>query len=73
MCHFLREVEGGSELRTRFWMGWHIVGDKEVKLLPDGVWMPIEVPKALCKHAAKEFTNLARLLPRIFAEEKNNW
>ncbi|MBP2661259.1 MAG: hypothetical protein H6Q69_4291 [Firmicutes bacterium] len=73
MCHFVREVEGGIELRTRFWMGWHIVGDKEVKLLPDGVQLPIEVPKALCAHAAKEFTNLARLLPRIFAEEKDNW
>ena len=28
MTHFLRSVPGGSELRTRFWMGWHIISGK---------------------------------------------
>lgn len=70
MCHFVREVEGAIELRTRVWMGWHIVDDRGVKILSDGIQLPMEVPRALCAHAAKEFTNLARLLPRIFEGEK---
>jgi subtilisin family serine protease len=28
MCHFLRPVEGGCELRTRFWFGYSIIGGK---------------------------------------------
>lgn len=32
MCHFVRETEDGIELRSRFWLGWHIIGGKPVKI-----------------------------------------
>lgn len=73
MTHFVREVEGGIELRSRFWMGWTVKAGRDIKALPDFARMPIFAPKALCLHNVKEFTNLAALLPKIFAEEKDNF
>jgi hypothetical protein len=73
MCHFLRDIEGGSELRTRFWMGWAFKNGKLIKTIPDGVRMPEAPLRALNLHNIKEFTNLAALLPRIFPEEKDNF
>ena len=32
MCHFVRETEDGIELRSRFWLGGHIIGGKPVKI-----------------------------------------
>ena len=73
MCHFVRPIEGGVELRTRFWMGWTVRNRKAYKVLPDGMRMPEEPLRALNLHNIKEFTNLAALLPRIFPEEKDNF
>ena len=44
-----------------------------VKLLPEGVSVPEMGPRALFGHNIKEFTNLASLLPELYAEEKDNW
>ncbi len=73
MCHFVRPVEGGSELRTRFWMGYSIVDGKPVKRLPDGVKMPLEVGRNVLTHNNKEFANLAAILPEIYGEFKDRW
>lgn len=73
MTHFLRPTKDGSELRSRFWFGWQVVNNKAKKMIPDGVKVPEFVPKSLLTHNVKEFANLARLLPRVYAEEKNNW
>ena len=61
------------ELRSRFWLGWHIIGGKPVKILPDEEMTPLIKPKMLLAHNMKEFTNLARLLPQIYPEQKDNW
>ncbi len=68
MCHFLRPVEGGCELRSRFWMGWHVVDGKPCKALPDGVKIPLGAVKSLLMHNIKEFTHLAAILPSVYAE-----
>lgn len=68
MCHVLRPVPGGCELRSRFFMGYNVVDGKPHKMLPDGVNMPLEPVQALLKHNIKEFTNLAAILPEVFAE-----
>lgn len=73
MCHFIREIEGGVELRTRFWMGWTFKNGKLIKGLPDGYRYPEAPLRALNLHNIKEFTNLAALLPKIFPEEKDNF
>jgi hypothetical protein len=73
MTHFLRPVEGGSELRSRFWFGWQIIDGEPVKCIPEGVKVPKEGPIALLNHNVKEFSNLARILPELYAAEKDNW
>ena len=70
-CHFIRPVEGGVELRSRFWFGWCLKDGRIVRY--DEPPLPEQLPRALLLHNIKEFTNLARLLPRIFPEEKNNF
>lgn len=73
MTHFVRNIEGGIELRSRFWMGWGYVNGKDVKFIPEGVRYPDAAPMTLAMHNVKEFTNLAAILPSLYAEEKDNW
>ena len=69
MTHFVRPTAKGSELRSRFWMGWSIVDGQPVKMIPDGVAIPEIAPMSLLQHNLKEFYNLAVLLPLVYAEE----
>ncbi|MCU6760899.1 Uncharacterised protein [uncultured Roseburia sp.] len=73
MTHFVREVEGGIELRSRFWMGWTYENGRDVKILPEGMRVPPMGPMSLGAHCIKEFTNLAAILPQVYAEEKDNF
>ena len=69
MTHFLRPAPGGSELRSRFWFGWQIIDGNAVRSIPEGAEVPVEGPVALLRHNVKEFTNLAAILPSVYAEE----
>jgi len=73
MTHFVRPVEGGSELRSRFWFGWQIIDGEPVKCIPDDMKIPATAPTSLLRHNVKEFSNLARIFPSLYAEEKDNW
>lgn len=73
MTHFLRPVAGGSELRSRFWFGWQIVNGQPVKAIPEGVKVPELGPKSLLQHNVKEFSNLSRILAKVYAEERDNF
>ena len=73
MTHFLRPAEGGSVLRSRFWIGYQILDGKAVKLLPDGARVPDIAPICLLTHNVKEFSNLTKILPSIYKEEKDHW
>jgi len=72
MLHYFREIEGGVETRTRFWMGYRIVKGHPVCVLPEGVTVPIEAPMGLAMHNVEEFGHLASFLPRIYAEFGEN-
>ena len=73
MSHFLRPVEGGSELRSHFWFGWQIVDGEPVKSIPDGVTVPSGPAICLLRHNVIEYANLAAILPQVYAEEKDRW
>lgn len=73
MTHFLRPAEGGSILRSRFWFGYQIIDGKAVKCIPDDVKVPSVGPLALLHHNVKEFSNLSKILPSLYAEEKDHW
>ena len=70
MCHFIREISGGIELRTRFWMGYHILNKKPYLLLPADVRLPEMVPAGLARHNVYEYANLASFLPEIYREQR---
>lgn len=67
--HVVREIEGGIELRSRFWIGWIIQDKKPVRAgqnLPAG--MLEEIARGLAYHCPKEYYNLAAILPQVYAE-----
>ncbi len=68
MMHLFREVPGGIESRTRFWMGYNKIDKKFCKLIPDGVQIPIQAPMGLAFHNVEEYTNLANILPSLYRE-----
>jgi len=67
--HVAREIPGGIELRSRFWIGWNIVDTKPVRV---GIGTPAEViaglAKGLAYHCPKEYHNLAAILPSVYTE-----
>lgn len=68
MIHLFREVPGGIESRSRFWMGYHIIDKKPCKLLPDEIKIPIQAPMGLAFHNVEEYSNLADVLPSLYEE-----
>ena len=66
--HVAREIPGGIELRSRFWLGWHII-DKKPARVADSV--PFELVKGLAYHCPKEYANLAAILPKVYKENVN--
>ena len=71
MMHSMREIEGGIEFRTRFWMGARIVEGKCMNVTPPFVKIPIQAPMGLAFHNVVEYSNLAAILPEIYAEYKD--
>jgi hypothetical protein len=70
MMHFIREIPGGVEFRTRFWMGYHILDKKPYYCLPRTARLPEIVAKGLAMHNVLEYTNLASFLPKIYKEQE---
>ncbi|MCL1896241.1 MAG: hydrolase [Clostridiales bacterium] len=71
MMHTMREIEGGIEFRTRFWMGARIVEGKALNVTPPFVKIPIQAPMGLAFHNVVEYSNLAAFLPEIYEEYKD--
>ena len=71
MTHLVRKAEGGILFCSRFWMGYGMTpGGHLGKVLPEGVAMPEIAPRSLYGHNIKEFSNLAAILPSLYAEER---
>ncbi len=74
MTHKWYPYEDGVMFCSRFWIGYRMEENGEVvKGIPDGVSIPIFVPQGLFAHNIKEFSNLAAILPHVYAEEKDNF
>jgi len=75
MTHKWHPYKDGVLFESRFWIGFRMDEEtgKIVKAIPDGVSIPPVVPQALFGHNIKEFTNLASILPSLYAEEKENF
>lgn len=73
MSHMGRKAGKGLEFRSRFWIGWNIIEGNPVKLLPDGIQIPVEIGIGLYGHCMKEYQHLAKILPDVYKEERDNW
>lgn len=73
MVETAAEINGELEYRTRFYVGYHIIDGEGKYLLPPEVKLPDEVAMGLIEHNIKEFSNLAKILPSLYEEEKENW
>ena len=73
MVHKWFPYEDGIKLCSRFWIGYGIVDEKFVRVIPENVKVPIEIPRKLFAHNIKEFTNLASILPEVYEENKDNF
>lgn len=73
MTHKYYEVEGGVVFESKFWLGYGYIDGKLVKILPEGIKVPEIAVRNLFKHNIKEFSNLAKILPELYSEEKDNW
>jgi phloretin hydrolase len=68
MCHIFRQIPGGLEHRTRFWMGYRMSQGKPELALPPGISVPKIAVQGLARHNVCEFSNLSILLPEIYGE-----
>ena len=73
MAHFARPCEdGGIELRSRFWYGFHVTDRKTERMqLPPGVVFTEERLKHSLIHNINEFSNLEKILPELYQEYKD--
>lgn len=76
LVHQVRAVEGGSEMRSRFWMGGQYIHVRRDGILPNLASSFIQKMKLLSPdfgrkiviHCSEEMTHLATFLPKIYAE-----
>ena len=73
MTHKWYPYEEGVLFCSRFWIGYGYRDGTVQKLMPPGVRCPDVVPMGLFAHNIKEFSNLASILPEVYAENKDNW
>ena len=69
LFHCIRALpEGGSELRSRFWMGYGMENGKFKLKLPAGVRLPRMLMRKTWEHNILEYSRLRDLLPRLYRE-----
>ncbi len=78
MCHFVRQAEEGVEMRSRFWIGRRL----KVRMFSDQsfvnrlantrfirkIVIPRNAPCQMAHHCAREYNNLAQILPDLYRE-----
>lgn len=73
MTHKWFPYQDGILFASRFWIGYALRAGEIVKALPEGVSVPLAAARGLFAHNIKEFTNLAAILPEIYAANKDNF
>ena len=76
LVHQVRAVEGGSEMRSRFWMGGQYIHTRQEGVLANlvsGVLkklrsLPPNFGHDMVQHCSEEMTHLATFLPEIYAQ-----
>jgi len=79
MCHAVRKVEQGVEMRSRFWMAQKVermdkFGQKFLNSILNKPFvkkklLPKDLGKHMYYHCTQEYNNLGEILPELFKEE----
>lgn len=67
--HAVREVEGGVEFRSRYWLGYSMVDGvlvRKNKFVPKKIMR--HMARNNCIHSLTEYNNLASFLPQLYTE-----
>ncbi len=73
LMHTARDLEDGCELRSRIWVGYQIIDGEVCCVAPENFELSEDQLRSQLQHHFFEFTNLAEILPALYAEEKDNW
>lgn len=73
MIEVAKKIDGVMTFQARFYIGYRIIDGVGTYLLPPQVQIPEEIALGLLGHNIKEFTHLGKILPLVYAEEKDNW
>lgn len=78
MCHLVHKTSNGVEMRSRFWIGGNIkldmFSEKSVinrianTKLVRKLAIPHDTPYQMALHCAREYNNLAEILPELYQE-----
>lgn len=68
LFHTVRVVEGGCEMRHRYWLGKELRDGKAYNApFPEGMDMEM-MAWTMCRHSLLEYSNLATILPSLYKE-----
>ncbi len=71
---FCKGDDGVNEIRLRFWIGYELQDDGNVKCkIPRFIKFPAKLLSNLMIHNHREYKHLNKILPRLYAEQKDNW
>lgn len=66
------KINGEMEVHLRFWIGYELKDGKAKCKLPPFFKVPEKVQKGLLLHNFKEYAQMNKILPSLYAEEKDN-
>jgi hypothetical protein len=66
--HAVREVDGGVEYRSRYWLGYTMRNGSPVRVKRPLPYKMIDLARNNCIHSLIEYNNLASFLPQIYEE-----
>jgi hypothetical protein len=66
--HAIREVDGGVEYRSRYWVGYTMKAGDPVRTKIPPVFKMIDLARNNCLHSLTEYSNLASFLPQLYEE-----
>lgn len=66
--HAVREVDGGVEYRSRYWLGYTMKNGAPVRVKRPLPYKMSDLARNNCLHSLIEYNNLASFLPQIYGE-----
>ena len=66
--HAIREVEGGVEYRSRYWLGYTMKDGNPKRVKRPLPYKMSDLARNNCLHSLIEYNNLASFLPQLFEE-----